>query len=170
MKHALKASRSIGAGLTLALLTVSASGAVAQGLARSPDAMVQALPAEIPEVISGGGWQDGGLAGIYRGIIVMTQGTSGPEARVYVQWIGFKAEGGAPQIVKTVAIKEIADRRLANAQLALEADSDNEALLVVSTFDPVSQKPNAFAFKATKPGQVQPTALPASPAGPAPKQ
>jgi hypothetical protein len=77
-----------------------------------------------------------------------------------VQWIGLKATGGTPEVVRTAAIKDVTDRNLPNAQLSIEADAENEAVIVVSSFDPQSNKPTVLAYKATAPGQVAKTAVP----------
>jgi hypothetical protein len=129
--------------------------------AKTPDDLAAALPADIPEVISGGGWQADGRSGVYRGIVVVSPSEAGPTARVFVQWIGLKAEGGAPEIVKTMPIKDVQDRKLSNAQLTLEADADNEAIFVVTSFDIKAQKATTLAYKATKPGEIVTTPVPA---------
>jgi hypothetical protein len=147
------------------LATVAASGALAlvcagaQAQLKSPEAIAGAIPVEVPEVISGGGWQDGEMNGIYRAIVIVSGAEKDLAARVYLQWIGLNANG-APHVVKTVPIKEINDKKLPNAILDLDADADNQALIIVTTFDPTTQKPTSTAFKATKPGIYQPAPLP----------
>jgi hypothetical protein len=128
--------------------------------AASPDQIAQNLPVDIPEVIVGGGWQANGLRGIYRGVVVVTPAETSTSARVYVQWIGVKADGSTPQIVNSIAIPEIAAKNLANAQLSIDAEKDNEAMFVVTTYDTKTQKPDFFAFKATLPGELKAAELP----------
>jgi hypothetical protein len=126
---------------------------------RSPDDIAGAVPVEIPEVISGGGWQDGGMNGVYRAIVIVSGAEKDFAARVYVQWIGLSANG-PPHVVKTAPIKEFNDKKLPNAILDLDADAENQAIIIVTTFDPRIQKPTSTAFKATKPGIYQPAPLP----------
>jgi hypothetical protein len=136
--------------------------------ARGPDDLAAALPIDIPEVISGGGWQAAGQAGVYRALVVVSPTPGGSQARVYVQWIGIKASGGVPEVVRTLAIKDVTDRQLPNAQLSLEADAENEAVIVVSSFDPQSNRPTTLAYKATLPGQLAKTTVPPGYGGQAP--
>jgi hypothetical protein len=151
MRYLLATFAAFGA-LTLVCTSVDAQSS-------SPDAIAAAVPIEVPEVISGGGWQDGEINGVYRAIVIVSGADKDLAARVYLQWIGLNANG-APHVVKTVAIKEFNDKRLPNAILDLDADADNQALVIVTTFDPKSQKPTSTAFKATKPGIYQPASLP----------
>jgi hypothetical protein len=152
--------RKFAAALIVSGLLCAPTLAQQKAPGKSPDDIAASVPVEVPEVISGGGWQDGGKAGIYRGIVVMELVGGQPVANLVVQWIGLKAEGGQPEIVRAVRVKDFADRKMANAQLALEADTDNEAIFIATAFDPKTQKPSMVAFKALKPGQVAPTALP----------
>jgi hypothetical protein len=147
------------------LATIAAFGAlalvcpIAEAQPRSPDAIAEAIPVEVPEVISGGGWQDGGMNGVYRAIVIVSGAQKDLAARVYVQWIELSANG-PPHVVKTAPIKEINDKKFPNAILDIGADAENQAIIIVTTFDPNTQKPTSTAFKATKPGIYQPAPLP----------
>ena len=134
---------------------------------KTPDALIAQIPAEVPEVVSGGNWNDGGTAGAYRAILVISGRDKDFAARVYLQWIAFKADGGQPQIVKTVAIKEVNDLRWQNGFIALgDADTDNEMTIIVTSYDPKQDKDVSLAFKAKTPGVYAVTEPPSMPAGP----
>src|SRR5262249_47327141 len=108
------------------LATLAAFGAlalfcpIAEAQSRSPETIVGTIPVEVPEVISGGGWQDGGMNGVYRAIVTVSGAEKDLAARVFLQWIGLNANG-APHVVKTVPIKEFNDKKLPNAILDLDA-------------------------------------------------
>lgn len=153
--------------LTLSLVAAIAAGALAStALAQAPAAapartaeqIVAAIPTEVPEVHTGGSWQDGGAQGVFRTITVLSAKDN--TAQVFIQWIALKANSPIPEVAKTVAIKEVADKKLPNAFVTLEADKEGEATIVVASFDPATNKDFAVAFKATKPGVYAVTALP----------
>ena len=131
----------------------------AQSSQRSPAEIAAAVPIDVAEVMAGGSWQDGGMNGIYRTVVVVTGPNEAPKADVIVQWIGAKAEGGVPEIIQSTVIKDIADKKLPNAQVALEADKEDEAVILVTSYD-ADAKPTVAAFKASKPGQISATELP----------
>jgi len=142
-------------------LAVATASPIALAQDKALDALIAAIPAEVPEVISGGSWNDAGAAGSYRAILLM--GGRGKEfaARVYLQWIAFKAEGGEPQILKTMPIKEVNDKRWQNGFIAMgDAETDNEMTIIVTSYDPKLDKEVALAFKAGRPGSYAPTEPP----------
>ena len=142
-----------------ALLLGAIAPAVAQAPAgKTPDQIAAAIPTEVPEVHTGGSWQDGGAQGVFRTITVLSAKEN--VAHVYIQWISLKADNPIPEIAKTVLIKEVADKKLPNAFVTLEAEKEGEATIVVASFDPATSKDYAVAFKASKPGVYGPTALP----------
>lgn len=153
--------RALGLVAALAAIAIAGVSAQAQTASKSPLEIAAATPVEIAELMAGGSWQDAGKTGIFRGIVVVTGPNDAPRADVFVQWIGMKAEGGTIEIVQSMAIKEIADKKLTNAQIAIEADKDDEAMFLVTTYD-AEAKPQVLAFKAGKPGQITATELPPS--------
>lgn len=161
----LRMSRRSMAGLTLFAGFASATGWQAQAQT-GPTALEIAggVPVEIGEVMAGGSWTDAGRIGVYRTIVVLTGPNDAPRADVVVQWIGMKAEGGPAEVVKAVAIKQVADAGLSNAQVALEAEREDEITILVTSYD-ADAKLTAIAFKAGKPGDIAPTSLPPSAVG-----
>lgn len=167
-KHEGWSKRSAALALTAALamtMTTTAwtATALAQGAAKSPEQIAASIPTEVPEVHTGGSWQDGGAQGVFRTITVLSAKDN--TAHVFIQWIALKADNPVPEIAKTVVIKEVSEKKLPNAFVTLEADKEGEATIVVASFDPANNKDVAVAFKATKPGSYAATAVPEYNAG-----
>jgi hypothetical protein len=152
----------VGVALAAALMTAGALPASAQAPARTAEQIAASIPTEVPEVHTGGSWQDAGAQGVFRTITVLSAKDT---AQVLIQWISLKADNPVPEIAKTISIKEVADKKLPNAFVTLEADKEGEAIIVVASFDPATNKDFAMAFKATKPGVYTATALPQHGAG-----
>lgn len=150
------------AGLALALLSAGLASPVALGQGRTPEQVAQSLPVEVPEVVTGGAWTDGKSSGVYRALVVLS-GQKEAVSHVFLQWIAVNPTTLAPEIAKTVAIKEVNDKKLPSAFITLQAEKEGEAVLVVSTIDPKTNKEQTVAFKATKPGVYQPTEPPKAP-------
>ena len=125
---------------------------------RSAEQIVAAIPTEVPEVHTGGSWQDGGQQGVFRTITVLSAKEN--IAQVFIQWIALKANNPVPEIAKTVLIKEVSEKKLPNAFVTLEADKEGEATIIVASFDPATSKDVAVAFKASKLGVYVATKLP----------
>ena len=159
-----RSKRAAGLALTTALaITTWTATAQAQGAAKSPEQIALAIPTEVPEVHTGGSWQDGGTQGVFRTITVLSAKDN--TAHVFIQWIALKADNPIPEIAKTVVIKEVTDKKLPNAFVSLEANKEGEATIIVASFDPATNKDVAVAFKATKPGAYAATAVPEYNAG-----
>jgi desulfoferrodoxin (superoxide reductase-like protein) len=164
---------SAAAVLALSVWTASAqapASAQAQGAAKTPDQIAATIPTEVPEVHTGGSWQDGAAQGVFRTITVLSAKDN--TAHVFIQWIALKADNPIPEIAKTVLIKEVTEKKMPNAFVTLEADKEGEATIIVASFDPATNKDVAVAFKATKPGTYAATKVPeynaGGAAGPAP--
>ena len=151
------------AGLGAASWAATPGMAQAPAAARAPEQIVAAIPTEVPEVHTGGSWQDGGLQGVFRTVTVLS--TKDNTAHVFIQWISLKADSPTPEIAKTVEIKEVADKKLPNAFVTLEADKEGEATIIVASFDPATSKDVAVAFTASKPGTYVSTKVPEYGAG-----
>lgn len=152
-----RAALAAGTLMLLGTAPVLAQAPAASG-SKTPDQIVAAIPTEVPEVHTGGSWQDGGAQGVFRTITVLSAKEN--MAHVFIQWISLKADNPVPEIAKTVLIKEISDKKLPNAFVTLEAEKEGEATIIVASFDPATSKDFAVAFKASKPGVYAATALP----------
>jgi desulfoferrodoxin (superoxide reductase-like protein) len=156
-------SRVIGALACTLALAALATTANAQGGAKSPEQIAATIPTEVPEVHTGGSWQDGAAQGVFRTITVLSAKEN--TAHVFIQWISLKADNPIPEIAKTVLIKEVTEKKMPNAFVTLEADKEGEATIIVASFDPATNKDVAVAFKATKPGSYAATKVPEYNAG-----
>jgi hypothetical protein len=145
------------AGFALALAGLASPALLAQG--RPPDQVAQSVPVEVPEVVTGGAWTDGKAQGVYRALVVLS-GQKEAVSHVFLQWIAVRPDTLVPEIARTVAVKEVNDRKLPSAFITLQAEKEGEAVLIVTAIDPKTNAEQTLAFKATKPGVYQPTAPP----------
>lgn len=135
------------------MLTVMAPALERPAAAAEPLQQAEAVPAEITEVVTGGGWIEGKSEGGYRAILVMTGGGQDFAMQVFLQWVSLQPDGTAPQVVKTVPIKEANANKLPNAFLSIEAEKDNEAVLTIASYDQAAKKESEIVVKAGLPGQ-----------------
>lgn len=115
--------------------------------ARAADAVstASAVPLEVPEMVSGGAWSDGGLTGAYRAMVVMPA-AAGP-ANVVVQLITIEKGDTPPKVVKTVPIKEVAAQSFSSAFLAMDAENENEMTLIVTAYGSGTDQDTSMQFK-----------------------
>ena len=165
----------LGLSLALAVLLLSPllSG-TAMAQSDSSD-IANALPAQIPEILTGGSWSNGNVGGVYRAVVVLskarpakpnllskvaqsTKATNEPErkAEVFIQWISYENGRAHAKIVKSVSIKEFNEKQLRNAFLAMDTLKDNEMTLLVTSYDESNDKDVAVSIKATTPGNYEP--------------
>jgi hypothetical protein len=130
------------------------------------EAIAAAVPVEIAEVVSSGAWQDEGVPGIYRVVTVLSGSGNDYAANVVIQWLALKPGADKPQVLKSVAIHEVAERHVPSVSLSLEADKENEALILIRAPDPVAKQDIVLAFLAGRPGVYKPTTAPATGAPP----
>jgi hypothetical protein len=104
------------------------------GASEATDKLAASVPAEVSEVVSGGTWSQGPTSGVYRAIVVATPSADGQQANVVVQMLSLESPTAVPKVVKSVLIKEVADKKLANAFLAMDAETDNEMTLIVTAY------------------------------------
>lgn len=140
--------------------------------------VVSSLPAQIPEIVTGGKWKNGDIGGVYRAVVVLSKPTpkksgllakaskvssagvaNNPaterKAEVFIQWI---ANGKTTsKIVKTVSIKEFNEKQLRHAFLAMDTLKDNEMTLLVTSYDENKDKDVSISVKATLPGKYEST-------------
>lgn len=130
------------------------SQAVCAGEAMAPDALAGALPAPITEVTTSGTWQDGGRAGTYRALVVMTGPVEKPVAKVFLQWIDGSAQSGTNAVVASKPIEQVNALNVPNASLAMDSEGPNEVTLLVQSYDPNAETSHNFSVTATLPGQL----------------
>ncbi len=153
----------------IALLWVSASPASA---AEDIEKLAGTVPAEVSEVVSGGTWSKDGSYGVYRAMVLTTGGESAQQANVVVQLLSLEGKAAAPKIFKTVLVKEAADKKLENAYLAMEADTQNEMTLIVTSYGASSDQDTSLHLKFDGAGAYEtlPTPADEAPADEAPKK
>lgn len=133
----------------LCALTVAAWASVSPvGAAEEPEKLAAAVPVEVSEVVSGGTWSTGATNGIYRAMVV----GDGQQANIIVQLLALDA---GPKVVKSVAIKEVAEKKLANAFLAMDAEKENEMTLIVTSYGGGSDQDTSMHVKFNSAGAYE---------------
>ncbi len=121
-------------GLYCALIVTVCMWGYAVSAAEDTEKLAASVPAEVSEVVSGGTWSEGGTNGVYRAIVVATPAGDGQQANIVVQMLSLESATAVPKVVKSVLIKEVAEKKLANAFLAMDAETDNEMTLIVTAY------------------------------------
>ncbi len=140
--------------------------------------IANSLPAQIPEILTGGSWTNGSVGGVYRAVVVMSKAqASKPDlsaksqtvaattdeqkpvverkAEVFIQWISHEKGKASAKIYKTVSIREFNEKQLRHAFLAMNTLKDNEMTLLVTSYDEGSDKDIQVSVKATSPGNYE---------------
>ena len=117
--------------------------------------LVDSLPTEIADVVTGGSWSADKQGGFYRAIVVMTGSEKDFGARVFLQWLALSETNPVPKVLATVPIKEVNDQKLANASIEIEGEEskDNEITIIVSSYDFDADKDISLFVKGTAPGK-----------------
>lgn len=116
--------------------------------------LVESVPPQIADVVSGGSWSAGKQGGLYRAFVVMSESDKGFGASIYLQWLALSDDSPVPTVVQTVPIKEANEQKLPTASIEIdgEENKDNEIILVVSGYDFDSDKDILLFVKAGQPG------------------
>jgi hypothetical protein len=149
----------------VALLSMLAAAAVSPAAAESKQAekVATLVPADVIEVQSIGTWTQDKQTGIYRTVTIISGADKEYAARVFVQWLAIKGDSGRAEVVATTPLTEFNDQRMPMATVTIDADTDNEASIVVAAQDNDTHRDTLMMFKATKPGQYSLVASPAQP-------
>ena len=138
MKTSLRYAFVLSALVAAPLTPISARAADVLSIAAS-------VPLEVPEMVSGGAWSDGGATGAYRAMVVMPA-ASGP-ANVVVQLVSLDKGNAPPKVVKTVSIKEVTAQGFSSAFLAMDAENENEMTLIVTAYGSGTDQDTSMQFK-----------------------
>ena len=130
-------------GLYCALIVTLYAWSSPAGAAEGTEKLAAAVPTEVSEVVSGGSWTDGGTTGVYRAIVV----GDGQRANIVVQMLSLENPTAVPKVVKSVLIKEVAEKKLANAFLAMDAETDNEMTLIVTAYGAAADQDTSMHVK-----------------------
>ena len=140
--------------------------------------IANSLPAQIPEILTGGSWTNGNVGGVYRAVVVLSKASeqktdlteksqdvssttsknkpsTDRKAEVFIQWISYENGKASAKIVKTVSIREFNEKQLRHAFLAMDTLKDNEMTLLVTSYDEGSDKDISVSVKATTPGKYE---------------
>jgi hypothetical protein len=123
--------------LVLALLAAG----VASVSAGAQDAA--SIPANVTEVTTGGAWTKDGQTGAFRAIVIMGAENE-PPVRVYVQLVEFSKGGAIANVLKTVPVKEVPDRKLQNAFVNFDAEAEGKATLIITSYDAAKDSDNSI--------------------------
>jgi len=164
----------------LLLVPVMAGSSLAK--ADSSD-IANSLPAQIPEILTGGSWTNGSVGGVYRAVVVLSksseqkpdllsktisktpaaekaQPSAKRKAEVFIQWISYENGKASAKIVKSVSIREFNEKQLRHAFLAMDTLKDNEMTLLVTSYDEGTDKDISVSVKATTPGNYEASKAP----------
>ena len=150
-----------------ALLAVALIPPASASAADDDAKVVESLPPEVADVVTGGSWSEGKQGGFYRAIVVMSGTEQSFGARVFLQWLALSETDPVPKIVATVPLKEVNDHKLGNASIEIEGEEskDNEITIIVSSYDFDADKDISLYVKGTAPGKYAMSKAPAK--GPA---
>jgi hypothetical protein len=134
--------------------------------------IVESLPPQVADVVTGGSWSAGKQGGFYRALVIMTGTEKDFGARVFLQWLALSEASPVPTLVKTVPIKEVNDQKLANASIEIEGEEskDNEITIIMSSYDFDADKDITLFVKGTAPGKYAMAKVPAKAPAASPPQ
>ncbi len=110
--------------------------ALSPARAEEPGKLALMVPAEVTEVATAGTWSDGDQSGVFRATVLTVPAADTTQAHLVVQLMTVSAEGNTSKVYKTIAVKQISDKKLPNAFLAVEEDgTENEVTWRVTSYD-----------------------------------
>lgn len=142
--------------LPFAVLLAFATGAAAlPAFAQDALKTVAAVPTDVSEIVSGGNWTEGDSSGVFRALVVTTSDGQASQARVVVQMLAFEKGSPAPKVAKSVVVKEVEDKKLPNAFLAMDVENDNELTLIITSYDAEKDQDTSMMVKFDSAGKYQ---------------
>ena len=144
-------SRHLSLVLFLALGIFAASPSFAQDAAKSAGQ----VPTDVSEVVSGGNWSEGDNSGVFRAVVVTTTVDQKSQARVVVQMLAFEKGNPLPKITKTISVKEVEEKKLPNAFLAMDVENDNELTLIITSYDAEKDQDTSMMVKFDSVGKYE---------------
>jgi hypothetical protein len=139
---------------------LSLAFALAMGLclpAAAQDALKTAgqVPTDVSEVVSGGNWSEGDSNGVFRAVVVTNTEGQTSRARVIVQMLAFEKGGALPKVAKTIPVKEVEEKKLPNAFLAMDVENDNELTLIITSYDAEKDQDTSMMVKFDSAGKYE---------------
>jgi hypothetical protein len=133
--------------LSLALFAAFTLAATAPGHAQDAVKSAAQVPTDVSEVVSGGNWSEGEASGVFRAVVVTTTEGQASKARVVVQMLAFEKGNPLPKIAKTIPVKEVEEKKLPNAFLAMDVENDNELTLIITSYDAEKDQDTSMMVK-----------------------
>lgn len=120
----------------IAAAVIVACLAVSGARAQNAEKLALAIPPEVTEVATAGTWTDGELSGVFRATVLTMAAGDTTQAHLVVQLMAVSPDGNSAKVHKTIAVKQIAEKKLPNAFLAVEEDgTENEVTWRVTSYD-----------------------------------
>jgi hypothetical protein len=137
------------------LAVVLVTGLSAAAFAQDALKTAAQVPTDISEIVSGGNWSEGDNSGVFRAIVVTTADGQTSQARVVVQMLAFEKGSTLPKIAKTIPIKEVEEKKLPNAFLAMDVENDNELTLIITSYDAEKDQDTSMMVKLDNAGKYE---------------
>jgi hypothetical protein len=141
--------------LSLALVVALGVFTTAPGFAQDAVKSAGQVPADVSEVVSGGNWSEGDNSGVFRAVVVTNTDGQASQARVVVQMLAFEKGNPLPKIAKTIPIKEVEEKKLPNAFLAMDVENDNELTLIITSYDAEKDQDTSMMVKFNSAGKYE---------------
>jgi hypothetical protein len=122
-------------------------GGTLPAYAEDAPAVAAAVPIEVTEVVSGGNWTEGETTGVFRAITVTKHNGETVQAHVIVQMLEADKSGNVLKVAKTISVKEVEEKKLTNAFLAMDVENDNELTLVITSYDSEKDQDTSLLVK-----------------------
>ncbi|MEJ2124547.1 MAG: hypothetical protein P8Y67_13005 [Alphaproteobacteria bacterium] len=119
----------------IAFMVALLAGGTLPAYAEDVSAVAASLPIEVTEVVSGGNWTQGENTGVFRAITITKHGGEVTQAYVRVQMLATDKAGNVLKVAKTIPVKEVEEKKLANAFLSMDVENDNELNLIITSYD-----------------------------------
>jgi 2-oxoglutarate dehydrogenase complex dehydrogenase (E1) component-like enzyme len=148
------------------ILAFLAAGAPAASAQESPNIAAK-VPAEVTEVITGGNWSKDDVSGVFRAIAVTTPNGDGTQVDVIMQMLALGKGNATPKVTKTILVKEIAEKKLANALLDMNVENDNELTLIITSYDQKKDEETVLQLNFDSTGKYEILAAPKEEPAPA---
>jgi hypothetical protein len=141
--------------LALAVILAATIAASSPGLAQDAAKAAAQVPTDVSEVVSGGNWSEGDNSGVFRAVVVTNTDGQVSQARVIVQMLAFEKGNPLPKIAKTIPVKEVEEKKLPNAFLAMDVENDNELTLIITSYEAEKDQDTSMMVKFDSTGKYQ---------------
>jgi hypothetical protein len=114
------------------------------------------IPPEVTEVATAGTWSEGDQSGVFRATVLTVAAKDTTEAHLVLQLMSVSSDGNSSKVYKTVVVKQISDKKLPNAFLAVEEDgTENEVTWRLTSYDASADADTGTLIKINNKGEVE---------------